>query len=1132
MKRIISGMETIITRFMLLLILLILFSAFSLAENCPDVSISIEPEVVRIQTTQDGDAAAGYIHRILYPVQLREPLPSGYSLEGANRYLYDQLRSGVVAAAAGERSEVIFSFPAEDVYEEGVFTAADLGVEAIFIKDENNERILNPEAQTAISNIVTNQFDHKSIIRCLLADCPYEMYWYDKTVGCIVDYPSVHYSISQGVEKATLSGNVTFSMAVSEEYRAEGVAPITILINGKTENRYCHVGTQWGQSVAAAVRTAGTIVNRYERWNDYERLVSYKDEIKALSEYNWPAANGQVSFGNPWQLIWVFDGDPATKVVCEGYSKAFQYLNDLSSSKVTAICVTGTMDGGPHMWNVVRMDDGQNYMADVTNCFTDEAGELHLFLDGYKSRDGDTYVFGSESRTSAYIYDEDNGVYTADELSVSDQDYPKANLLSWSDIRETAEGTETTVSIMLTGDITADDGQIRITDGKEVTLNLAGHTITSGETECFFLVCEGGKLTILDSAGGGKLTGTVNADSAIINQGTFILQGGSICDNHSVGVLNQSAGIFTMTGGSITGNEMTGVKNYGTFTMTGGNISGNGIAEESVDCESGVSAETSSIFEMTGGVISGNGLYGVFIPGDNACFRMKGGTISGHNYYGVSGCGVFEMTGGQITGNGQGVDAVTLSVQVGGMASVTGNGTAEVPWNLYLADGNPITVIDTDGGLAPEARIGVTINPDIYPFVFTAGATGQDGTVYAAADNFTADNQGQYIIRAQNGELGVDEAYIRIDKTNMRTGEIVTVTAHYPGADYIGIRSRSGNFWDYYFVSVQEGDTASWDIFFEEKGETILYPMGWTYDRWNDAMIPDPQDFPDLTSEAVHVTVNVSRVEHDDWEAMITPLMPESAVPGQDLTVTHIGVEGAVSYNVGVWGSLGTCEYYVSRTDPGRFVIPAAVLADGGVYNIGIGVADDSGYDDWCWKDFDYEVAPYENGMPLILSADEFIPGQETSFSFSVTDAECVIIQKTAYLTSYPPDIYEYWETFCVTDYPEQPVKVMLKDDETYMVRAAVKKNGVWSAWSNTVRLSVPDDLILKLPDSLQIIEEEAFAGINAVVVHVPDSCIRIESGAFRDCKALFAVYIPEGCIVADDAFENCNENLRIHRTN
>ena len=71
----------------------------------------------------------------------------------------------------------------------------------------------------------------------------------------------------------------------------------------------------------------------------------------------------------------MFDGDPETNVVCEGYAKAFQYLCDLSTfsdPNINSYIVTGVMAGGtgagPHMWNMVTLEDGNHYLVDVTNC--------------------------------------------------------------------------------------------------------------------------------------------------------------------------------------------------------------------------------------------------------------------------------------------------------------------------------------------------------------------------------------------------------------------------------------------------------------------------------------------------------------------------------------------------------------------------------------------------------------------------------------------------------------------------------------------------------------------------------------------------------------------------------------------
>ena len=134
-----------------------------------------------------------------------------------------------------------------------------------------------------------------------------------------------------------------------------------------------------------AVAKAQAIVNQCAGLSDEEKLRAYKDEICALTEYNFDVLAGGVRYGDPWQLIYVFDEDPSTKVVCEGYAKAFQYLCDLSTFQEDTTCYTvvGDMNGGAHMWNVVRMGDGKSYLVDVTNCDTGMAGHPDkLFLAG------------------------------------------------------------------------------------------------------------------------------------------------------------------------------------------------------------------------------------------------------------------------------------------------------------------------------------------------------------------------------------------------------------------------------------------------------------------------------------------------------------------------------------------------------------------------------------------------------------------------------------------------------------------------------------------------------------------------------------------------------------------------------
>ena len=223
----------------------------------------------------------------------------------------------------------------------------------------------------AAGNNVGKAFQNKvhtgDILSYLMMDCPYELYWFDKEVGMGTRYASQGYP-STGDYKII---DLTFSFTVAVAYRQSGQLLVVD-----------HAGIA---KVNHAVAKAQAIVNQCAGLSDEEKLRAYKDEICALTEYNFDVLAGGVRYGDPWQLIYVFDEDPSTKVVCEGYAKAFQYLCDLSTFQEDTTCYTvvGDMNGGAHMWNVVRMGDGKSYLVDVTNCDTGMAGHPDkLFLAG------------------------------------------------------------------------------------------------------------------------------------------------------------------------------------------------------------------------------------------------------------------------------------------------------------------------------------------------------------------------------------------------------------------------------------------------------------------------------------------------------------------------------------------------------------------------------------------------------------------------------------------------------------------------------------------------------------------------------------------------------------------------------
>ena len=268
------------------------------------------------------------------------------------------------------------------------------------------------------------------VIDCLLIDCPQTLFWYDKsyengsTLAFSYSYsPSTPYKVSK------------ISMVVAGDYRSAGAADV-----------YTPDSTKL-RSIDTAITNAEKIVETNANLPDYEKLLAYKNEICRLVSYNDTAAdNDDTPYGDPWQLVNVFDhtGDNEKAVVCEGYSKAFQYLCDLSTFEddVTCYTVTGDMGGG-HMWNIVHID-GKNYHVDVTNCDEGMAGNPDrlfmvtgtkgTYIWKYQNSSGEvvktvnahqyTFQTSSSSGSTVYIYDADMmSLYDDSILILADKNY-------------------------------------------------------------------------------------------------------------------------------------------------------------------------------------------------------------------------------------------------------------------------------------------------------------------------------------------------------------------------------------------------------------------------------------------------------------------------------------------------------------------------------------------------------------------------------------------------------------------------------------------------------------------------------------------------------------------------------------
>ena len=262
-------------------------------------------------------------------------------------------------------------------------------------------------------------------------------------------------------------------------------------------------------------------------------------------------------------------------------------------------------------------------------------------------------------------------------------------------------------SVKLTDNITLATYSVVVQKGKELTIDLNGHTITAANNERAFQISNGGKLTICDSVGTGVIqgNGTVSyndgggairmqdAESKLVisggtiqgftasthgggvymNGGTFEMTGGRI-DNCSAGTsgggVYMTAGTFNMEGGSIEdckANEGAGVKVYPgsgetcTFTMSGTaaikNCSTDGVS---------IASSGTSKFNMNGGTIDNNKGYGLWTSsGSNTEITLSGGTITNNEKYDM-----VVHTGVKLTAND-----TPVSGKIQNRGTITGTGS-------------------------------------------------------------------------------------------------------------------------------------------------------------------------------------------------------------------------------------------------------------------------------------------------------------------------------------------------------------------------------------------------------------------------------------------------------------------------
>lgn len=347
---------------------------------------------------------------------------AGERLDEYTKRIYLVAKEEISRIANGEKSNATFVISDD--------TLADWGLKTEWTKDELGADAIEDAAQVQAA-FYAQLPDANRLMDALLHDCPYELYWYDKTEGyrksCQITQSGYDTDSRPGIDviESVHITELQFSLYVSADYQAGGYSPQSINVDT--------VKTAYAATVLAR---ADAIVSRYASLSDYDKLVAYRNEICNLVTYDSIAASDSYTgrYGNPWQLISVFDDDVTTNVVCEGYAKAFQYLCDRSDfiDRVACYTVSGDMHGGTgaggHMWNILSMGDGCYYLVDVTNSDEGSVGQDGgLFLSGYTRFLTNGYCFSVGGTEITFTYDDTTralwGVEETSVLRLSRNDY-------------------------------------------------------------------------------------------------------------------------------------------------------------------------------------------------------------------------------------------------------------------------------------------------------------------------------------------------------------------------------------------------------------------------------------------------------------------------------------------------------------------------------------------------------------------------------------------------------------------------------------------------------------------------------------------------------------------------------------
>lgn len=295
---------------------------------------------------------------------------------------------------------------------------------------------------------------------------------------------------------------------------------------------------------------------------------------------------------------------------------------------------------------------------------------------------------------------------------VAEASFYNASVNTQEDLRATVASASDgeTISLGKSFELTTTDLIIE----KNINLDLSGHTLTLGENSIIRVEMTG-ELTLMDSVGSGKLTGTSNG--LITNEGQITITSGTVENTGSVANAIQSGGSVAMTGGTI---NATGPSGIGIEIRDSGSLTASGEAKISGD--GGAISNNSSgtvIVEGHAMVMATNnqtGGYSTAISNwETGTVNINGGTVQNTVDGSVvrnSSTGTINVNGGHVISPGaDGINQATAVINntstgainvTGGKLTALGNGESYAirndATNTAIDQSNPGGTVTVTGG--------------------------------------------------------------------------------------------------------------------------------------------------------------------------------------------------------------------------------------------------------------------------------------------------------------------------------------------------------------------------------------------------------------------------------------------------